>query len=351
MDFKDFIPKENEDLNNCNEKNSLVYNKINQDQVYDVITSKKHDWQDLIYELINSEQLDPWDIDLVFLTKKYFEKIALLDDVEFYISSKVLLAAAFLLRIKSEILLNKHIRSIDEILFGKKQEQKSNIEKIRINEDDLPILLPRTPLSRLKRVTLPELINALNKAINTEVRRIKREVAIKRAKKLSEVDFPTFKRIDLKDRIKALYARILTKIKKISVSIEKEHNKIPYSNLIGLDREEKLTCFLPLLHLSNTQKLWLEQKDYLGEIYIYLYEYFASNRNSFIEDLNDVIEEINEELTENIEQEPELLNNLKEEEFDIKKLKEELDREEAELPKEDKLEILDKITNFNEEKI
>ena len=40
---------------------------------------------------------------------------------------------------------------------------------------------------------------ALNKAINTESRRIKREVAVKRAKKLSEVDFPEFKRVDLKE--------------------------------------------------------------------------------------------------------------------------------------------------------
>ena len=44
-----------------------------------------------------------------------------LEEADFFISSKVLLAACLLLRIKSEILLNQYIKSIDEILFGKKK--------------------------------------------------------------------------------------------------------------------------------------------------------------------------------------------------------------------------------------
>ena len=51
------------------------------------------------YDLINSEQLDPWDIDIVVLTRRYFEKILELEEKataegsetspDFYISSKV----------------------------------------------------------------------------------------------------------------------------------------------------------------------------------------------------------------------------------------------------------------------
>ena len=178
--------------------------KIGQNQFYDIITSRKPDWHAIIYELIHTEQLDPWDIDIVLLTGKYFEKISELEETDFYISSKVLLAAALLLRIKSEFLLNKYIKSIDDILFGRKQEEKYVTEKIEINEDELPLLIPKTPLPRLRRVTLPELMSALDKAINTESRRIRREVSVKRAKKLSEIDFPSFRRIDLKDRIKEL---------------------------------------------------------------------------------------------------------------------------------------------------
>jgi len=280
--------------------------KIGQNQLYDIITSRKPDWQAIIYDLIHTEQLDPWDIDIIILAEKYFERVLELEKeieeadeleiIDFYASSKVLLAAALLLRIKSEFLLNKHIKSIDEILFGKKEDKKYVMEKIEIDEEDLPILIPRTPLPRARRVTLNELIGALNNAINTESRRIKREVSIKRAQKLSEIDFPEFSRIDLKDRIKHLYARVLTSLRKKAANPKKEMNKITYCDLIGKGREEKLASFLPLLHLSNTQKLWLEQEKHLDEIWIYLYTYFNKNKDKFIERLEEDIENMKEEL-------------------------------------------------------
>ena len=81
--------------------------KIGQNQFFDIVTGRQPDWQTIIYDLIHTEQLDPWDIDIVVLTKKYFEKIDEItkesesNKIDFYISSKVLLAAALLLRIKS----------------------------------------------------------------------------------------------------------------------------------------------------------------------------------------------------------------------------------------------------------
>ena len=324
MDFKEFLPKNKEIASSLEEsdENLKIVEKISPNQFYDVISGRNPDWQVIIFELINSKQLNPWDIDIIILTKKYFEKIEEMQEADFYISSKILLAAALLLRIKSEFLLNRHIKSIDEILFGKKEENKYVVEKIEINEDELPFLIPKTPLSRLRKVTLPELLTALDKAINTESRRIKKEIAVVRAKNLSEVDFPTFKRIDLKDRIKHFYARILTFLKKKAVDNEKNMNKISYSNIIGKDKEEKISCFLPLLHLSNTQKLWLEQEKHLDEIYIYLYEYFDKNRDKFLEELERDIEDMKEELefeqAENLEENEEKIEKItgfKNEEF------------------------------------
>lgn len=329
MDFKEFLPnKENNETEEIKEK----VEKISPNQFYDVISGRNPDWQVIIFELINSEQLDPWDIDIVILTKRYFEKIEEMQEADFYISSKILLAAALLLRIKSEFLLNRHIKSIDEILFGKKEENKYTVERIEINEDELPLLIPKTPLSRLKKVTLPELLTALDKAINTETRRIKKEIAVVRAKKLSEIDFPTFRRIDLKDRIKHFYAKILTFLKKKAEEDAKSINKIGYSNMVGKDKEEKISCFLPLLHLSDTQKLWLEQEKHLDEIYIYLYEYFDKNRDKFMEELEKDIEDMKEEL-----------------EFEKAENIEEIDEIEHEIKKENKEEKIDNITGFKDE--
>ena len=311
--------------------------KIGQNQFYDIVTSKKSDWQTIIYELIHAEQLDPWNIDIIILTGKYFEKIHDLENTDFYVSSKVLLAASLLLRIKSEFLLNKHIKGIDEILFGKKEENKYVVEKIEIDENELPILIPRTPLPRSRRVTLTELMSALDKAINTESRRIKREVAVKRAKKLSEVDIPLFKRIDLKDRIKHFYARILTNLKRKASKPEKSLNKLGYSNLIGKEREERLACFLPLLHLSNSKKLWLEQETHLDEIWVYLYEYFNKNKEKFIEELEDDVEGMKEEIES---------GQISEREVEMQRIAREVSQLFEGLMLEEKI---DKVTGFDDE--
>jgi len=279
MDFKKFFPDQN--LNEKNETKEKNNQKISQNQIFDVIANKNYDWYDIIYELIYSEQLDPWDVDIVLLTRRYFERIAELEEADFYISSKVLLAAALLLRIKSEFLLNKHIKTIDEILFEKKEDPKESFTKIDL-EEELPILIPKTPLPRLRRVSLEELMNALNKAINTEVRRIKKEINIKRVGILSKVDFPKVERVSLNERIRNIYAKILTFLKKSS---ENDSNRISYFDSFGKERKSKLDSFLPILYLSNTRKIWLEQENHLGDIWIYLYSYVEKNKEKFFKDI------------------------------------------------------------------
>jgi segregation and condensation protein A len=296
MDFEAFLPlgekEDDEPVVKPDQK------KMGSHQVYDIITGKQADWQALIYDLIHSEQLDPLDIDIVILTKRYFEKIGEMDELDFYISSKVLLAASLLLRIKSDFILQHSLKSIDDILFGKKEVAPVTLERIEIDEDALPLLIPRTPLPRSRKVTLPELISALNKAMDTEARRIKREVSVKRAQKLSEMVMPIVNRVDLKDRIRQFYARVMTAIKRKSVSSQKHHNTLRYIDLIGSEREERLASFLPLLHLSNSQKVWVHQDKHLEDIWIYLYSYFDTHREAFIEELEQDIEEMKEELVQ-----------------------------------------------------
>ena len=303
MGFEELLPDTEETRNAETDiitKTTQITEKITQNHVYDIVTSKKPDWQSIIYELINSEQLDPWDIDITLLTAKYFEKILELeDDPDFYSTSKVILAASLLLKIKSDFLLNKHIKSIDEILFGKTEQHYKPLERIEIDESELPILIPKTPMPRLRKVTLPELMEALNKAMNTESRRIKREVQIKRAKKLSSFSIPKFKQIDLKDRIKEFYARILTKLKNHETEKQQAVTKTTFEELTKNNKDQKLSTFLPLLHLSNTKKLWLEQPIHLEDIHIYLYKYFEDNRDDFMKELEEDIEDMKKEIENN----------------------------------------------------
>src|SRR3989338_8814929 len=179
---------------------------VKQEQIHDLLFSREIGWQEIIYDLINTEQLDPWNVNLVVLTDKYMEKIRNLEEDDFFISSKVLLAAALLLRIKSELLLNKYIKSIDEILFNKKEESKKINERIEL-DDEIPELVPKSPIPRFKKVTLNELIEALNKAIVTENRRIKKIIINKSAVFESSISLPK-RKFSIKDKIKEIYDRL-----------------------------------------------------------------------------------------------------------------------------------------------
>jgi segregation and condensation protein A len=256
---------------------------VTQEQVHDLLFSKQIDWQEIIYDLINTEQLNPWDINIIVLTDKYFQRIQELEEGDFFISSKVLYAASLLLRIKSEILLNKYVKSIDDILFGRKEEIKRlGFEKIELDED-IPELIPRSPLPRFKKVTLKELMESLNKAITTENRRIKKEIINKNALAESSISLPK-RNFSIKDKIKEILERLT-----ISFNSNETYKKISFSDFTKENKEERVDSFSPLLHLENQKKIWLEQKNHFEEIYIWEKEsYWKNNGHPFQELINEL---------------------------------------------------------------
>jgi segregation and condensation protein A len=260
--------------------------QIGHEQLFDLLTSKEVSWQAIIYDLINSEQLDPWNVDISYLAQRYLEKIKELEEANFVVSSKVLLAASILLRMKSEILLNDYLRGIDEILFGKKEEPKKVQERIIIDESELPFLYPKTPLPRFRKISINELMQALERAVNTETRRIRKEVTRKQLERDADIVLPKFK-ISIQDRIRKVYSRIIT-------AFNHKKTKVSYSELTGKDREEKLACFLPMLHLTNQEKLFLEQEKHFDEIWIWLYHHYRKEHP--VEKIVEMIDEKSEDL-------------------------------------------------------
>jgi len=245
------------------DSNNTKENRITSSQFYDLIVGEEFSWQVIIYDLVKTEQLDPWDIDLVVLAQKYHQVIEQMEEADFNVSSKVLLACALLLRLKSEVLLNKYIPNLDELLYGKQENKKYEMERIFIDENELPTLVPRTPMPRHRKVTLNELIGALNKAIETENRRIRREIRQKRAEKSALVVMPNGNKMPLKSMIKIIFQKIRAFLN------EPERVKMKYHELAPT-REEKIDSFVPVLHLSNDEKLYLEQPQHFGDIHLML---------------------------------------------------------------------------------
>jgi len=256
---------------------------VKQEQIHDLLFSREIGWQEVIYDLINSEQLDPWDINITVLTEKYLEKIQEYEEADFFISSKVLLAAALLLRIKSEILLNRYIKSIDEILFGKKEVKKNSFERIELDEG-IPELIPRSPIPRLRKVTLKELIESLDKAIMTENRRIKKEIVNRNALRESSFSLPK-RNFSIKDKIREIYNKLFSHFQE-----NDEKKKISLTEFIGPNKEEKIMSFSPLLHLESQKKIWLEQENHFEEIHIWLKKTYLEHNPDPFADLREEVE-------------------------------------------------------------
>ncbi len=224
----------------------------------DIVQKDDASWQYLIYELVKTNQIDPWDVNIIELTNKFLAKIEEMDRKNLHISSKVLLVAAILVKLKADFLYNSLI---------KKEEKKKEIESIEVNEE-VPLLLPKIPIFRDRKITLEELMNALKNAIKTEERRMRREVSSRRM-----IDFSFIipkKRINWLDKIKEVYNMIK------EMFIKNKVKKIYFSQLLRTnEKEEKITLFVPLLHLDHQNKVKLEQKAFLSEIEISLKENIA----------------------------------------------------------------------------
>ena len=277
-----FNEKEKEPAQKAGNDKAALQSKVGQEQIHGLLFGEQLSWQQIIYDLINSEQLDPWDIDLALLTNKYLERVREMEEADLFVSSKVLFAVALLLRIKSEILLNHYIPSLDAILFGKEEEKKYVQERIEL-EEEVPGLVLRTPLPRFRKVSLQELMAALSKAVKTENRRIKKVVTARQYELEAAISLPRAQ-INIKDRIKEVYE----KIKKIFFDREE---KVAFSEIAGEKKEERISTFVPLLYLDMRHKVLLEQEKHLDEIYIWLKHLHDKKYKDDLEKLKREVEE------------------------------------------------------------
>src|SRR3989338_5584793 len=131
-----------------------------QDQLFDMLVNKDEiTWQTIIHDLVKSEQMDPWAIDITLLAEKYLETVKQLQEHNFQISGKVVLAAAIMLHIKTTKLLEEDIVNFDNILFSKEEDLLADDSPtFNVNGVEVPNLLIKTPQLRKRKVSLNDLM-------------------------------------------------------------------------------------------------------------------------------------------------------------------------------------------------
>lgn len=216
-------------------------------------------WQTIIHELIAKEEMNPWDVDVSELAVKFLETLKQMKEMNFRISGKIVLASAILLKIKSKKLVDEDISALDQLIAGSEEDidlledlEESPIFRNEVEEK--PRLFPRTPQPRKRKVSVYDLVKALEKALEVENRR-KRFIAPHKPVQVPE------KGVDMHSVMKTVYANVKS-------HFEKQPNmKLTFEQLIpSEEKADKVMTFIPLLHLDNQRKVDLLQKQHFGQI-------------------------------------------------------------------------------------
>lgn len=236
--------------------------KANHDRILDIVVQKDElTWQSMIYELVKHENMNPWDVDVTRLAKRYIQMLKKLKQLDFRVSGKVVLAAAILLKIKSQRLLSDDIGDLDRLMNPEEvseQEFYDDLESAsREGSGEIPALMPRTPQPRKRKVSIYDLMIALQKALEVRDRRILRRIPSVR------IEVPQ-RKIDITKLIAQVY-------EKITAYFSSTSERLTFSKLTeNASRETKVHNFVSLLHLANVdhRKIDLIQKEHFGEIEI-----------------------------------------------------------------------------------
>lgn len=241
-----------------------------QEKIFDLLLENDDiTWKTLLYDLVKSEHMNPWEIDISILAQKFVSVIKEMQEHDLKISGKMLLAAAILLKMKSSHLIDHDIAQLDLLIseteeemdeddFGEEEIDYELLEKRKQKYK----LIPRNPQPRSRKVSIHDLVDALQRAMSSKKKVLKKYDPVK----FSMPD----RKIDIMDVIRELYNKIIYYSKKQAE--EKVHEELTFTKMLPprAGRLEKVYTFIPMLHLENQKKIKTRQEIPFEEIYIKL---------------------------------------------------------------------------------
>jgi chromatin segregation and condensation protein Rec8/ScpA/Scc1 (kleisin family) len=164
---------------------------------------------------------------------------------------------------KSDILIDQDIARFDNMI-NNPDENIPLEDDLRSHYDPAgtPNIYPRTPQPRKRKVSVYDLVNALEKALEVESKR-KRYVV--NPKKMA-IQIPE-RKFDLGKAMTVVYERVET-----HYNSKKNKNKtLTFDELVMSDsKKDKVLTFVPLLHLDTQRKVDLEQEKHFDTIHVKL---------------------------------------------------------------------------------
>ncbi len=205
-------------------------------------------WKEMLLELVAKEQIDPWNIDIIDIADKYLARIHALQLLDLHIPANLILASSILLRFKS-----------DAIRF---EEEEQVVEsEVFIAEEQPPMEVPmlslRTRIPPKRRLTLSELVHALDSVFEDIRKR-----ATRAPPPMGHITI-TIPKYDIEERMNEILGR--------AQKLADKEGMLTFSSLLKKrTREEKINTLIPMLHLAQDNKLSLAQDKFFGEIFIHI---------------------------------------------------------------------------------
>jgi len=206
-------------------------------------------WREMLLDLVASRELDPWNIDIVEITTGYIERIKKMEMLDLRVPANLILAAAILIRFKS-----------DALRF--EEEAQVSTEETYVPEEGgepevIPMLELKTRIPPKRMVTLDELLLAMEKVFDDQKKREEKAQRIE-IPAVINIQLPEF---NIEQRMADVYKRVMdTK----DVEGLTTFSGILHSN----DAKEVITTLLPVLHLVQDRKITIFQEKFFGEIFI-----------------------------------------------------------------------------------
>jgi segregation and condensation protein A len=224
---------------------------LEQGQVNLVDLIEQPAWKTILIDLVKSNKMDPWDIDIVDLANNYWLKIQNMQRGDLRIPANAILAAAILLKLKARTI---KLSKIDE---EEEETKEISKEELALIEESIPQLSGQRQF-REGKISLDELVLSIeNILIKTKSRQ-----SILRQKEIPEFKFFVGEG-NIDQKIDAVF-------KKISERADSQGLVMFTALLDEKTPLEMVNCFIPLLFLVNKGKVNAWQEEWFGEIFISL---------------------------------------------------------------------------------
>jgi len=203
---------------------------------------------DILVSLAKNGEIDPWDIDIVDVTDRFLARVAELEKLDLRVSSRTLLFASMLLRMKSDAL---------------EESEPEDVNEEEPADDDLqacfPALKPKVRRHAKRRVTLSELIHELKKATT---RKEKSDIRRLVPHQVQEFDaLAGAHNEDIERQVKHMKRELKRRFAL--------RDQVLFSELIVDNTVEAIVeTYIPLLFMATRRQIQLEQKELFGDLSI-----------------------------------------------------------------------------------